>query len=104
MTDNWRKSTYSGGADGSCVEVGSVPWRKSTHSGGSGGACVEVGSVPWRKSTHSGGSEGACVEAGSAAGLVLVRDTKDSGNGPVLRVSAETWRAFTTALRATPRD
>lgn len=75
-------------------------WRKSTHSGGQGGECVEVGSIPWRKSTHSGASGGECVEAGAAAGAVLMRDTKDKGEGPVLRVSAETWRAFTTAVRA----
>lgn len=76
-----------------------VNWRKSTYSGGSGGDCVEVGSVPWRKSTHSGGSEGGCLEAGTASGTVLVRDTKDNGTGPVLRVSAETWRRFLTGLR-----
>jgi hypothetical protein len=104
LTDNWRKSTHSGGSEGGCVEVGSIPWRKSTHSGASGGDCVEVGSTPWRKSTHSGGSGGACVEAGTAPGMVLVRDTKDNGEGPVLRVSARTWHAFTTTVRATARD
>jgi hypothetical protein len=57
----------------------------------------------WRKSTYSGSSGGECLEAGTAAGMVLVRDTKDNGNGLVLRVSAETWRALTTALRAAPR-
>ena len=60
--------------------------------------------VNWRKSTYSGASGGECVEAGTAVGMVLVRDTKNNGEGPVLRVSAETWRAFTIALRATPRD
>jgi hypothetical protein len=75
-------------------------WRKSTYSGGSEGGCVEVGSVPWRKSTYSGGQGGDCVEAGTAGGTVLVRDTKDSGAGHVLRVSAETWRAFTGVIRA----
>jgi hypothetical protein len=78
-------------------------WRKSTYSGGQGGECVEVGSTLWRKSTHSGGSGGACVEAGTAPGMVLVRDTKDNGHGPVLRVSAETWRTFTATVRATRR-
>jgi hypothetical protein len=74
-------------------------WRKSTYSGGSGGECVEVGSVPWRKSSYSGGQGGDCVEAGTAAGVVLVRDTKDNGDGPVLRVSAERWKRFTTAIK-----
>jgi hypothetical protein len=40
------------------------------------------------------------VEAGTTPGIVLVRDTKDNGAGPVLRVSAETWRAFTAGIRA----
>ena len=37
MTDSatWRKSSYSGGSGGDCVEVAS--WRKSSYSGGSGG-------------------------------------------------------------------
>jgi hypothetical protein len=58
----------------------------------------------WRKSTYSGGSGGDCIEAGTTPGVVLVRDTKDNGEGPVLRVSAETWRAFTIAMRPNLRD
>ena len=54
----------------------------------------------WRKSSYSGGQGGECVEAGTAAGMVLVGDTKNHGEGPILRVSAETWRAFTAALHA----
>lgn len=77
-------------------------WRKSSHSINSGGTnCVEVGALPWRKSSYSVNSGGAnCVEAGSLPGQVLIRDTKDDGRGPVLRVSARTWRAFTSAIRA----
>jgi hypothetical protein len=74
-------------------------WRKSTYSGASGGECVEVGSIPWRKSTYSGASGGECIQAGTAAGAVLVRDTKNNGDGPVLRVSAETWERFTAAIK-----
>jgi hypothetical protein len=56
----------------------------------------------WRKSSYSADSGNAnCVETGSVLGQqVLIRDTKDNGHGPVLRVSAETWRAFTMAVRA----
>jgi hypothetical protein len=75
-------------------------WRKSTYSDNGGSDCVEVGAVPWRKSSHSNGGSANCVEAGHAQGAVLIRDTKDGGHGPVLRVSAETWRAFTSAVRA----
>jgi hypothetical protein len=78
-----------------------VQWRTSTHSSGNGGECVEVGSVPWRKSTYSSGNGGQCVEAGHAAGTVLVRDTKDNGLGPVLRVTPSDWRRFTATIRAT---
>jgi hypothetical protein len=74
-------------------------WRKSTHSGGSEGACVEVGSIPWRKSTHSGSQGGECLEAGTAAGVILVRDTKNNGDGRVLRVSAADWKRLTTAIK-----
>jgi hypothetical protein len=78
LTVNWRKSTYSGGSDGSCVEVGSIPWRKSTYSGGQGGDCVEAGTTP---------------------GLVLIRDTKDNGDGPVIHISAADWKRLTTAIK-----
>jgi hypothetical protein len=53
----------------------------------------------WRKSTYSNNSGGACVEV-ATADAVLIRDTTDHGHGPVLRVSAETWRTFTHAIRA----
>ena len=53
----------------------------------------------WRKPTYSNSSGGACVEV-ATADAVLIRDTTDHGHGPVLRVSAETWRAFTHAIRA----
>ena len=52
----------------------------------------------WRKSTYSG-SQANCVEVGNAAGLLQVRDTKDR-QGPVLAVSADAWRRFTTGIRA----
>jgi hypothetical protein len=74
-------------------------WRKSSYSANGGEACVEVGSIPWRKSTHSANGGGNCVEAAHTRGTILIRDTKNGGAGPVLRVSAETWRTFLTTLR-----
>jgi hypothetical protein len=53
----------------------------------------------WRKSSRSGGNGGNCVETASDGGAVLVRDTKDNGNGPVLRITADKWAAFTATLR-----
>jgi hypothetical protein len=70
-------------------------WRKSTFSG-SQANCVEV-SGAWRKSTRSG-SQAECVEVGDATGLVKIRDTKDR-QGPVITVSADAWRRFTTGLK-----
>jgi hypothetical protein len=37
----WRKSPYSGGYEGNCVELAAV-WRKSSRSGGNESECVEV--------------------------------------------------------------
>ncbi|MEV5570415.1 DUF397 domain-containing protein [Spirillospora sp. NPDC052269] len=63
-------------------------WRRSSYSGGSGGQCVEVADLHaiWRKSSHSGGSGGDCVEIADLAAAIGVRDSKDPG-GPVLVVS-----------------
>jgi hypothetical protein len=54
----------------------------------------------WRKSSYSGNAGSAnCVEAGSAPDRVLVRDTAQHGNGPVMSVSLSDWRRFTGSLR-----
>jgi hypothetical protein len=54
----------------------------------------------WRKSSYSDNGGSGCVETGQVPGAVLIRDTTQHGRGPVLRVSAETWRTFTAAVRA----
>ena len=61
-----------------------------------GSAAVNYG---WRKSSYSSNGGAACVEAGHVPGAVLIRDTTQHGTGPVLRVSAETWKRFTTAIK-----
>ena len=53
----------------------------------------------WRKSSYSGNGGANCVETGSAPGLVLIRDTKDMGRGPVLRVTPAQWRRFTKSVK-----
>jgi hypothetical protein len=53
----------------------------------------------WRKSNYSSNGGGACIEAAHAPGVVLVRDTKDNGVGPVLRVTTADWRRFAAAVR-----
>ncbi|MGW2054624.1 DUF397 domain-containing protein [Streptomyces sp. NPDC001840] len=106
----WRKSSYSGPDNGSCVEVAdTVPasvlkgWHKSSYSGPDNGDCVEVAdTVPtpsgWHKSTHSGGDHGSCLEvADNVPGLVPVRDSKNP-DGPALTIPTPAWTTFITAL------
>jgi hypothetical protein len=52
----------------------------------------------WRKSSFSG--NGGCVEVGQDdGGMILVRDTKNHGHGPVHRYPATEWRAFIAGMR-----
>ncbi|GAA3227776.1 DUF397 domain-containing protein [Actinocorallia longicatena] len=90
----WRKSTYSSGAEGQCVEV--VAWRKSSHSGSEGQECVEI--AAWHKSSHSGSGGAECVEVAGGARRVLVRDSKHPGGG-VLVFGAGAWEAFRAGVR-----
>ena len=57
-----------------------------------------VDGAAWRKSSYSGANGGQCVEV-AAAGRVLVRDTKDSGTGPVLGFSPAAWRRFADQVK-----
>ncbi len=54
----------------------------------------------WRKSSYSDNGGTACVEAGYVPGAVVIRDTKDSGTGPVLRATPADWGRFTACVRA----
>jgi uncharacterized protein DUF397 len=77
-------------------------WRKSAYSDGNGGNCVEVaydfpGAARWRKSTYSDGDGGSCVEvADGVPGVVPVRDSKNP-DGPVILIGEATWVAFIRA-------
>lgn len=52
----------------------------------------------WRKSSYSG--NGGCIEIGQDAdGMILVRDTKQNGRGPVHRFTRAEWEAFTAGVR-----
>jgi hypothetical protein len=97
----WRKSSYSSGNGGACVEVAplnGVTWRKSSYSSGNGGNCVEVG-ANWQKSSFSGANGGNCVEVASdEAGVVAVRDSKDP-DGPALVFTSADWSAFISSLK-----
>jgi hypothetical protein len=73
-------------------------WRKSTYSDGAGGNCVEVGNGAWRKSSYSGDNGGDCVETASDNGVILVRDTTNREAG-TLAFSVQAWQEFTRRLR-----
>jgi hypothetical protein len=44
-------------------------------------------------------NHGSCVEAASTAGIVAVRDSKDSC-GPILAYPVGSWRSFIAASKA----
>lgn len=88
-------------------DLSNASWRKSSYSNGEGGDCVEVaydfiGAARWRKSSYSSGDESDnCVEvADGVPGIVPVRDSKDP-QGPALLINAPAWQAFVTGLRPT---
>ncbi|MET9804351.1 DUF397 domain-containing protein [Streptomyces sp. NPDC006368] len=80
-------------------DLSTARWRKSSFSNGEGGSCVEVaydfpGAAPWRKSTYSNGEGGNCVEVrDDLPGVVPVRDSKNP-TGPVVVVTGPAWQAF----------
>jgi len=51
----------------------------------------------WRKSGVS--SDGGCVEVAYSDGFIGVRDTKDSGTGPILAFNKREWVASSKAQR-----
>ncbi|MGW0863060.1 DUF397 domain-containing protein [Streptomyces sp. NPDC002611] len=98
----WRKSSYSNGDGGNCVEVAdgiphTVPIRDSKLADGPVvlvGADAWVEFAHWRKSSYSNGEGGSCVEvADGIPDTVPVRDSKLS-NSPVVLVGADAWGMF----------
>jgi hypothetical protein len=83
----WRKSSYSSGNGGTCVEVG--VWRKASYSGHNGGACVEV--------TATRDASAALHKADQEL-LYLMRDSKDQ-DGPRLAFTAAEWDAFIKGVK-----
>jgi hypothetical protein len=59
---------------------------------------MEITDMNWRKSSHSGGNGGSCVEVASD-GAVMVRDTKQVGQGPTLRFTPDAWRRFADRVK-----
>ncbi|MFB7996629.1 DUF397 domain-containing protein [Streptomyces sp. NPDC056002] len=88
------------------IDLSAAHWRKSTYSNGTGGECVEIaehfpGAAHWRKSTYSNGDGGLCVEVAQGhPALVPVRDSKTArSGGPVLLFRTPAWAAFVSDLK-----
>jgi hypothetical protein len=77
--------------------MATLAWRTSSYSE-NGANCVEV-AVNWRTSSYSGQGTN-CVEVAPAAAGVLLRDTKDKGDGPVIAFAPEQWTAFIAEVAA----
>ncbi|WP_405830264.1 MULTISPECIES: DUF397 domain-containing protein [unclassified Streptomyces] len=77
---------------GTIQNLTGVLWRKSSYSGGTGGDCVEcapLGTAAWRKASYSGTTGGG--------GLVAVRDSKNP-DGPAFTVAPTAFTAFVRSL------
>lgn len=70
-------------------------FRKSTFSGGANSSCVELA---WRKASFSGANAGNCVEVARAEAVFGLRDSKNVG-GPVLMLGEFSGRAFLAAVK-----
>ncbi|MFD8773005.1 DUF397 domain-containing protein [Streptomyces sp. NPDC056721] len=88
------------------IDLSAAHWRKSSYSNGTGGECVEIaehfpGAAHWRKSTYSNGDGGLCVEVAQGhPALVPVRDSKTArSGGPVLVFRTPAWAAFVADLK-----
>ncbi|MET9160617.1 DUF397 domain-containing protein [Streptomyces parvulus] len=56
---------------------------------------MSTSELAWFKSSYSGGGGDNCIEVALRPGVVLVRDSKDTGRQS-LAVSRDAWSAFTT--------
>jgi hypothetical protein len=61
---------------------------------------VDLDCLAWRTSSFSGENGNSCVEVAPLADGLVVRDTKDSGRGPVLQFGAGEWAAFVAGVNA----
>ncbi|MFD6228631.1 DUF397 domain-containing protein [Streptomyces sp. NPDC060232] len=63
---------------------------------------ADMNGLSWRKSTYSNGEGGDCVEVACdlLPAVVPVRDTKQSGTGPVLTFPAAAWFSFIQGVKA----
>ncbi|MEU5100093.1 DUF397 domain-containing protein [Streptomyces sp. NPDC020996] len=55
---------------------------------------AQTAGLTWFKSSYSGTSGGDCVEVAAGLDVVYVRDSKATGDRPVLRIARAEWAAF----------
>jgi hypothetical protein len=111
----WKKSSRSNGNGGNnCVEVACLPATAS----GSAGYCVEVGHAKAEKSaavsqcaevSRADEHEDGCMcdtvrvngvlVPGARSGDVLLRDSKDKGDGPVFVYTSKQWVEFCAEVK-----
>jgi len=60
---------------------------------------LDLSRAQWRKSSYSGNT-GNCVEVADLGHVIAVRDSKKP-DGPVLMLSRQAWRQFTSDTRPT---
>ncbi|MFE0020069.1 DUF397 domain-containing protein [Amycolatopsis sp. NPDC059021] len=72
-----------------------LTWRKSSYSNGGNGECVEVA---WMKSSYSNGGTGECVEIAVLPARIAVRDSKAPASGALTFPSAA-WHSFLSSVR-----
>ncbi|MGW6685821.1 DUF397 domain-containing protein [Streptomyces sp. NPDC054961] len=85
---------------GTSPNLNAALWRKSSYSGGTGGECVEcapLGTTTWRKASYSGTTGGDCVEVAAQPCRIAVRDSKNPG-GPAFTVTPAAFTEFVRAL------
>lgn len=85
--NEWVKASFC--SSGECVEV---KFRKSTASGAD--SCVEVAMRSSRCNSEK------CVDVETLDDVVLVRDSKQGVDGPVLRYTFDEWDAFIKGVKA----
>lgn len=60
---------------------------------------MEDADLKWRKASYSSNGGATCVEVANDDSRVMVRDSKDQA-GPVLRFTANAWRALLADVKA----
>lgn len=71
-------------------------WRRSSYSDASGGVhCVEL---CWRTSSYTGCGAN-CVEVAQNRVEILIRDTKQNGQGPILAFSQQAFKDLLNRIK-----